>query len=176
MGRSLALALCVALLLPPGLALPAGPVAPGAPKPGDRLRVTAPSLATKPLVGTVIEATERDLVLAVSPSEHRVIPRAELTRLERSLGRRRHLELGLLIGAASGAMVVGLGSCGGGTCTSGDAVAYALSGALLGALPGAAVGGLIQTETWAELPASDVHLTAGPIRGRGVALSLRWEW
>jgi hypothetical protein len=176
MGRSLALAFCVAIALPSGLAHADGPVAPRVPEPGDRLRVTAPSLAPQPLVGSLIEITEHNLVLAPSPSEHRVIPLSGLTRLERSLGRRRHTRLGLLVGAASGAMVVGLRSCGSGTCTRQDSVGYALAGALLGALPGAAIGGLVQTEAWVELPASGVRLTATPVRGRGVALALGWEW
>jgi hypothetical protein len=143
---------------------------------GARLRVTAPALAAKPIVGTLLGATEREVVLSVSGAGRMPIPRAAITRLERSQGRHGHAVMGLLINAVAGAAV----------CVAvdlqdpetGTAQEYAMVGAFgagLGALAGAGVGALVRTQRWAELPPTHLRVAVSPVP-HGVGLKLAWTW
>jgi hypothetical protein len=147
------------------------------PVPGTRLRVTAAAVSPKPLVGTLVGITEREVVLALSASDRKTVPRADLTRLEWSQGRRGNAVKGLIVGAVLGAGI--LSAINAQDPETGDAKEYAvvaLVGAGLGALPGAGVGALIKTERWAELPVAKLRVAVAPVRGRGVALNLAWRW
>jgi hypothetical protein len=150
-----------------------------APLPGLRLRVTAPSESTKPIVGTLVEVTDREIVLSLAESARKAIARTDVTRLERSEGRKRHAGKGALIGAGIGvATIVAMGafddSEGEGSMEEGLAFG-AIFGAA-GAAAGAIVGGLIRTERWSELPANDLRVSLRPSRNRGLEAALTWSW
>ena len=98
-------------------------------------------------------------------------------RLEWSQGRRGNAVKGLIIGAAIGAGV--LSAINAQDPETGDAEEYflvALFGAGLGALPGAAVGALVKTERWVELPLANLRVIVAPVRDQGVDLRLAWTW
>ena len=147
------------------------------PLPGPRLRVTAPTVAPKAVVGTLLESTEREIVLLESGSGRTPIPRTAITRLERSQGRHGHAIKGLIIGAVAGAVV--LSAINAQDPETGETQEYflvALVGAGLGALPGAGVGALVKTERWAELPFANLRVTVAPIPNQGVGVRVAWTW
>ncbi len=144
---------------------------------GARLRVTAPTLAPRRVVGTVLEITEREVVLAASPTDRTSIPRAAITHVERSQGRHGHAVKGLILGAVVGAVALSaLNAADPETGQTAEYVWVAAVGAGLGALPGAGVGALVKTERWAELPVANLRLTVAPVSGQGVRLRLAWTW
>ncbi len=174
MGRTRSLVLGLACLVRAAAA-----VADEAPLPpeGTRVRVTAPQLRLKRATGTLAEVSEREIVLALSPSEWRTIPLGAVTRLERSRGRHGHWVPGAAVGAVLGGAFFGLASVA--MCEAADcpvSVAAVAVGAGLGALPGAGVGALIRTERWEEVKRPRVRVSLAPTRGRGVAASLRVEF
>jgi hypothetical protein len=147
------------------------------PLPGMRLRVTARELAPKPIVGDLVQITEDEIVLAQSASDRTVVPRASAKRVEWSRGRHGNAVKGLLIGGAIGAAVFSVANAQ--DPETGDAQEYllvALVGAGVGALPGAAIGALVKTERWAELPLGNLRVTVGATSNRGVGLRLAWAW
>ena len=120
------------------------------PEPGSRLRVTAPAVAPKPIVGSLLEAGEREIVLADSSSDRTPIPLASITRLERSVRPSRRTT-GALAGFIVGLAAVGLktlhdGGCNDG-CNGGDVATAGLV-----ALSTAAVGAIVSPgERWADV-------------------------
>jgi len=147
------------------------------PLPGARLRVTAPAVAPKPIVGSLIQITEREIVLAMSASDRTLVPRAGVNRVEWSRGRHGHAVKGFLIGGAIGAAVFSIINAQ--DPETGEAQEYilaALVGAGLGALPGAGIGALVKTERWAELPVGNLRVTVGATPKRGVGVRLAWAW
>ncbi len=144
------------------------------PLPGARLRVTARAVAPQPIVGSLGEITEREMILAVSASDRIRVPRAGMERVEWSRGRHGNALKGLLFGAAIGAVFVAVAGCSGETCSTEDYLLFAASGAGLGALPGAGVGALVKTERWSELPVPNLRVTVGPIPNQGVGVRLGW--
>jgi hypothetical protein len=121
------------------------------PEPGSRVRVTSPAVAPKPIVGTLVQASEREIVLADSTSNGTPIPLASVTRLERSVRPSRRTT-GALAGFILGLAAVGLktlhdGGCNDG-CNGGDVATAGLV-----ALSTAAVGAIISPgERWADVP------------------------
>ena len=118
--------------------------------PGTRLRVTAPAVSRKPVVGTLIEASERELVLAATSSDRTPIPRDSITRLQRSVRpslRTRGALIGFGLGlGAIAAKTVHAGGCEDG-CNGGSVLA-----AVVAALPVAAVGVIASPgERWVDL-------------------------
>jgi hypothetical protein len=145
--------------------------------PGTLVRVTAPAVSKGRLTGTLLEASEREIVLALPDSEPRTIPRRAVTRLEWSPGYRRHPIGGAMVGGLLGAAFLGyasLGLCEAESCSV--SLAAVGVGFALGALPGAGVGALIKTRDWDEVTPSRVQVSIAPLRGHGVAaqVSLRF--
>ena len=145
-------------------------------KPGDRIRVAAPTLSPGPLVGTVV-AFEADSLMVQRGTDTWRLSLASLTRLEMSQGRRSHAGLGAGIGLLVGAgvrAVIGSGchavvvpvSSGVGCIAVGAAV---IGGA--GALVGAVTGALVRTERWAEVPLDRLRVSF--TSDRGGALTIR---
>jgi hypothetical protein len=133
--------------------------------PGTRLRVFAPTLGRKPLVGVLQSLRDDALTLAAEghPSAV-VVPRQEVTRIDRSGGRHsrarwaiRGAGLGLLAGVA-------IGLAKGNTCTGFELIdiftlggcsakAKAAIGAILGIPAGALVGLAVPPgERWEHVP------------------------
>jgi hypothetical protein len=173
-ARSLTLALA-------GLAIAAGTAFAdqAVPMPaGTRVRVTTPEVQARRVTGTLVEASERVIVLAFASGERRAIPVEAVTRLERSRGRRGHPVAGAVVGGLLGGGFVALMSglaCDVEDCEGSPAGAVLL-GVGLGALPGAGVGALIKTERWDAVPADRVRLTLAPVRGSGAALRLSLQF
>lgn len=144
---------------------------------GTRLRVTAPTLAPTPIVGTLLRVTEHEIVLGGDASNPTVIPRSGVSRVERSVGRRGHGQKGLIVGSGVGAAV--LSAINAQDPETGGAQEYlgvALVGAGVGALAGAGVGALIRTERWTDLPAGSLRVTARASPRLGVSFGLAWTW
>ena len=140
---------------------------------GTLVRVTAPEVSSKRLSGTLVEASEQEIVLAVAGSERKVIPRRAVTRFEWSR-HRRHPIAGAVVGAVLGGAFLAAASvalCEATECSPSTMEAF-LMGAGLGALPGAGIGALIRTRDWSDVAPSRVQVALTPVRGPGVALRL----
>lgn len=145
--------------------------------PGVRVRVTAPTVAPGPLVGTVRSLSADAIEIAVKGREGTIqMPRASVLRLEVSRGRNRGK--GALIGAATLAtagIVVGAVGC----RDSGDfdsgfcAAVLGGTGLVLGGGVGALVG---SGERWTELPSDRFRVSLAPTPGGGVELSVRFTF
>jgi hypothetical protein len=147
------------------------------PLPGTLLRVTAPTVAPDPLVGTLVEATERELVLAIPGSDRRTVPRAAVTRLEWSRGRHGNPVRGMIWGTVIGAVALSaINARDPETGRAQEHVFVAFVGAGMGALPGAVIGALIKTQRWAEVPVSNVRVLLAPLKGSGLAMGFTLTW
>jgi hypothetical protein len=137
---------------------------------GTRVRVFARTLGSKPLVGVLQSWQDKELILAAEghPSAV-VVPRQEVTRIDRSGGRHsrgrwaiRGAGLGLLAGVAIG-LAVG-NSCTGQVidvitiCSAGNKAAI---GAILGVPAGALIGLAVPPgERWEQVPLRQGRSTA----------------
>lgn len=144
--------------------------------PGTRVRVTAPALAPKPLVGTIKKLSDDAIDLAVKGRDDVIsVPRASVIRLEVSRGRNRGK--GALIGGAALATV---GIVWGAVGCHGSEFPPWLCATILGVpglVVGAGVGALVGSgEHWNELPSDRFRVTLAPTPGRGVALSMRFTF
>ena len=152
-------------------------------RPGQRVRVTAPSAGLHRTVGVVEAVRGREIVLepdspppAWSRSGYQAdsldvaVSLDSVRTLDVSVGTHGHASAGVLIGAAIVGTGFGFwaGSCQGFLCISPGAVAAA--GALLGGLVGAVVGSSIVTDDWASVPVSSAQV--GLIVTRGGRLGL----
>jgi hypothetical protein len=119
--------------------------------PGSRLRVTAPAVAPKPIAGTLLQATEDEIVLATPGSDRTRIARASITRLQWS-ARPSRRSRGALIGFGVGlAAMVGKAALNGG-CNDGCNMENVAAAGLV-ALSTAAVGAIVSPgEQWADVP------------------------
>ena len=153
---------------------------PPVPVVGSRLRVTAPGVSTQPVVGTLVEMNEREIVLSLSGSDRKAIPRSELTRVENSGGRKGHGKKGALIGAATGLTYFVVAARHRPLGRRGMRASYrwsvARSSPAAAALIGAGIGASIRTERWTPVASSDLRLGLRPTKGRGVAAALTWSW
>jgi len=149
--------------------------------PGSRIRITDLGAGrSSRRSGTVVTAGADTVVLSLDTGgEAMPFPLAGISQVEVSRGDRRHvgagIGLGLLIGAGTGALLVGTdcedsyGLCG----------PFTLLGGAIGGGAGMVVGGVIgalrRTERWEVVPPSRWHVSARP-SGRGgstFVLSLR---
>jgi len=158
---------------------------------GPRVRLTAPSVSGKRLVGTVVGLDEVALTLQRhGVTDTMLVPRAAITRLEISRGRRR--SKGALIGAVVGlGSGVALGLATGSDCSS-DPDLRALFVAFFGGCKGttravvisvatvpvgALVGFLVAPgEKWEASSPDRLRIAVAPTRGGGVraAVSVRF--
>ncbi len=152
--------------------------------PGDRVRVTAPTLAPKRLVGTVVEMGADTCLLALEGHAAPVaLPLASVTIVEVSRGMKSNVVKGALIGGAvSGGIVLGLGLAAQGDdsgwfeVTAGDvAIATAVFGAV-GAVIGGIIGAASSGERWQEVPLDRLRVGVMPAENGlsvGVGVSFR---
>jgi hypothetical protein len=140
---------------------------------GTLLRVTAPRVAKRRIEGTLVSASESQIVLAVPGAGPRTIARFDVKRLEWSRGYHRHPIPGAIVGGLIGGVFFGYASLG--LCES-DSCSVSLAavgvGAALGALPGAGIGALIRTRDWKEAEPARFQVSLAPVRGKGVAARL----
>lgn len=127
---------------------------------GDRARITAPSLASSPLIATVADERLDHVLLRLTGGETVVVPYTSITRLEVSRGVHPHMLKGAVAGAVGGAVVggvVGARSDDKGSLALGRGGLVAVGAAMGsagGVVLGAAVGALIRSERWRDVPIS----------------------
>ncbi len=149
---------------------------------GDRVRVTAPDLGIRKQAGRFAALRADAMVVAVADSTM-TFPVASMTRLEVSRGQTSRMGPGAGIGLLGGGLLgylISSGSCSGErflirtqeTCIRVSTV----GGAVVGTFLGLAVGAVIMTDRWQEVPLDRVRVSFGPLRdGRlGVGASVRF--
>lgn len=114
-----------------------------------------------------------DLIVMGDARSTSRVPRPLVDRIEIGWGRKGHPWKGLIIGAATGALVGAVGDPGtdpsGARLTRGQSIGQcAVGGAAIGAL----IGALVRTDQWVEVPAGGLRITAGPSPGRGGGVSM----
>jgi len=178
MRRAVAACLALALATPPAIALgedgAAGPLLEG-----DRVRLEAPSMGPKRVVGQVLATREDRLRLRLEDGREAEVTLADIRRLEVARGLRSETVEGAAIGALAGAAVLlGVLIADRGVCDEdlGGCRAYgtvAWIGAIPGTLLGAVIGSQVKTDRWERVPQHQrATLRIGPTPGKGVAVSL----
>lgn len=127
----------------------------------DRVRVTAPGVLGKPLIGYIV-GSDATTLKVVSYGQTMSVPRASVTRLERSLRRSKRLlglqiggGIGFAAGAAVGIALVAAEESRTGSCDQ-CGMAIGLLGAM-GAIPAGLVGGAVAPgERWVREDPSTV--------------------
>ena len=150
--------------------------------PGTRVRVSHPGEGTR--TGTLVALTADTLEVRLGGAESVHLPVAQVTRLDVSLGKQRHLlrgaGVGFLVGGGLGALA---GGAAGSSCaphewlcpgTGGGAV---IGGVFFGSIGGVLVliAGVIPTEKWERVGLQErrISLVApSGSHGRGVGLRL----
>lgn len=164
------------VFLPPAVGYPAEQP-PGDLVGGMRVRVTAPDIAPKPVVGTIQKVSDEAIELAVKGRDDTIhVPRSRVLRLEVSRGRNRSAGL-VVVGdvvAAAGAIVGALG------CRDSADFGSSSCAAILGGFGfalGGAVGAIVGVgDKWKDLGAERFRVTLAPSPGRGVAVSMRFTF
>jgi hypothetical protein len=176
MNRATLLALVVQLVSP-GVAQAQEQETLLGPAPGDHVRLRAPSVSARRLIGSVLEADAGGIRLKLEDQKEPLeVPLSAVTRLEIGRGRRSLAREGALIGAAI--VVVPWGAWAVAEC-AGECMGEALVGvglvAATSALLGALVGTVFKTERWERHGISRVGAAIGPRRGgAAIALSVRF--
>jgi hypothetical protein len=150
-----------------GVPLPAqGEDSPSGLSVGARVRLTAPSLSARPLVGKLVREQSAVLEIAREDGSVSSIPIAKIAKLQVSSGKKRKTLLGAFCGAALG---VGIAlyayRCQHPRYCEEDyrgvaAVVFGGGGAAVGAL----VGSEIRTERWTTVPIPAARSVSGPSR------------
>ena len=169
LGHALALALIVTT------SACSGHVADTSIAPGDRVRVTAPSIDMNRSVRTVAALETDTLVLNTDERANALqVPLADVTKLEVHRGKKSGARTGALIGLAFGGGVTLLASFNEDCADNCLALAFVsvpiLGGATAGL--GALIGLAIQTDRWEAVPLDDIRVGPSPISGDGVAVSV----
>ena len=140
---------------------------------GARIRVTAPSVFSDRIVGTVVSWENEQLVLDALRGTL-TFPIDSIIKLEISRGKKSKVAvgagIGLLVGGISGYLACGRAF----TCNKRPLAAamFAVPGVVLGAIVGAGASPTI----WEEVPVSQLRVSFGPQRdgGLGVGASVRF--
>ena len=152
-----------------------------------RVRVTAPSFASKPIVGNLVGINDGTITIRGSGASDVIVPAPTVTRVEisrRASRKRRGAVVGGLVGLGVGA-VVGLAAgddCGGPnapTLVCIDRGSTALAAGLTGGLVGAVIGALVAPgERWDTVEKKGLRVSLSPLLGRhrtlGVRVTLRF--
>ncbi len=151
-------------------------------KVGDRVRVTAPDLGIRKQAGR-FEALRADTMVVAVADSTMTFPVAFVTRLEVSRGQKSRAGQGAGIGLLGGGLLGFLISSR--NCTEGTGFldtreaciqVSTVGGAIVGTFLGLAVGAVIMTDHWQEVPLHRVRVSVGPQRdGRfGLGASVRF--
>jgi hypothetical protein len=151
------------------------------PRPGARVRVSAPEVLPHRVAGRVVRITPDTVVLRTGSVEELAIPLAETVRMDRSLGRSHGwgAARGFAFGALAGGTAMGVAVLGGAelciyiSCLNNNLAGAAggfLVGAGVGALPGAAIGGVLGVERWQTV--APVQLRALHVSPSGIVVSI----
>ena len=120
---------------------------------GDRVRVRAPSVADRAIVGSLLRADQGALAVTRSDGSVVDVPRSAIQALEIFRGRGSHPGKGAAIGAVAGAGVVleqTLAESGCDPDLGGCPLYFVVGavGAAVGALVGAGIGAMVKTDRW----------------------------
>ncbi len=152
--------------------------------PGARVRISAPSVAENPLLGTVV-ALPADTLIVDAPgyADPLALPLASVARLEVSQGQEsRTLKgagIGSLIGAGAGLASAAIACAITGDCDSGDPytglvyLSLGVLGAAAGALTGAIIGSTKEVDRWVDVPLERVRFGLTPSEHLGLTVSAR---
>jgi hypothetical protein len=163
----------VLLLSMPGVFVMADEAPSGPPEEGDRIRLKAPGVADRAIIGRLLRADRS--ALAVTRDDGSVVDvlRSAIQELEVARGRRSQATKGAAIGAAAGAGALLAAAVGGG-CDSDDprCVIYpVVLGAVIGGLVGAGIGAMVKTDRWVKVDPGRVKVAVAPT-GRGMAFAV----
>lgn len=147
---------------------------------GDRVRVRAPGVADRAILGRLLRADLGALVVTRDDGSVVEVPRSSIQALEISRGQGSHAKRGAVVGAGAGAGVVLALTAAEGGCDPdlGGCTAYFVGGAVsaaVGALVGAGIGSMIKTDRWVKVDPGRVKVSVAP-KGRGVAFSISLEF
>lgn len=151
--------------------------------PGTRVRVQPRCTATdaarpcRALVGRLVGPAEDSLVIEDAHGVTRRLDLSTVSRVEQSVGYRRHTLLGLgigsLVGFGTGALLYS--GCTTGGEDDGFCGLYYLGAVPAGAVLGMLVGSMIRTDRWEVVPAPATALHVMPLPGRTtIALTVRF--
>jgi hypothetical protein len=147
---------------------------------GDRVRIGIAAESAPPegpadlgrrvvVAGTLVGVTDETLTLELDGSGRALgVARRSIVKLEASRGKRSRGKTALM-GAGIGAGIALAGIA----LAEDQGKGYAVAGLVVGVPVWALIGAALPTpERWKEVPADRVLLGVGPLRGRGVAVSL----
>ncbi len=135
---------------------------------GTKVRLQAPTVARRPIEGTVMEIEGQSLLVS-SGGIAVTVPRQAIERLEVSTGRRSQWLKGMAMGAV-------IGGSFGAYCGDCDQAVSHAAGLLGGAVGGMLIGGLVHGDRWSTVPVEGLRVSLSPARERGVGLSLSVSW
>jgi len=151
--------------------------------PGDRVRITAPTISADRVVGTLYKLDGDVCVLRIEGRSPMKLPLAEVATLEVSRGSKSRAGVGALVGLAVGATTGAfLGhSWGSESCDDGstfclekaeNAVLTGTVFGLVGAGIGALTGSFIEVERWEEIALDELRIEASALSPDGVSVSV----
>ncbi len=162
--------------------------------PGSRIRVSAPTVSSRPIVGEVVAVHSDTLVIDASAwvrgrtqwerLEEAEIPLGSLTRLEVSQGKKSNVGKGALIGGLVGAgvgLALGLaasaedseGFAPVGPEGAGDVLGVSAIMGGLGAGIGALIGAISPGERWKEVPLDRLRIDVTPVASGALGMGVR---
>ena len=175
MRRLLTTSLLLLLSMPRAFVLadegPGGPLAEG-----DRIRLKAPGVADRTIIGRLRRADQSALAVTRDDGSVVDVPRAAIQELEIARGRRSHAKKGAIIGAAAGAGFVLAAFAAEKGCDSDPrcgiySSVFATVFGATGALVGAGIGAMVKTDRWVKVDPGRVRVGVAPT-GRGVVVSV----
>jgi len=129
---------------------------------GDRVKISAPNVAHKSIVGTVADISSYGVIMR-SKDSVLVVPHIAINEVKLSVGRKRNTVSGAIIGGATGALIVGVTSASSAQSCSGEGewcmrgpslIVGSTIGFLAGGLLGGLVGTFVKSDRWKEVPVS----------------------
>lgn len=150
---------------------------------GDRVRVTAPTLNKRMIVGTV-EKYSDSVLLVKSENKLISVPLSSVRRLDISRGEKDRRNLGMVLGIIAGGIVSGAAFTKKPRCTecldfTGLDNALVVSGGVaIGAFVGALIGLTVKTDRWKRLRMNTtLGLSSSGFDNRtvGPGISLKWS-
>jgi hypothetical protein len=161
--------------------------------PGDRVRVTAPSVSARPVVGQLLAMHSDSLSIEAEkwrPGGHRQqvvnVPVGSLTQLEVSRGRTSKAGTGALVGFVVTGLAVGAFAQAfctnftlfesdpddAGECLPRSLLAGGAGGLFIGVPLGLLIGSRSKGDRWEEVPLNMLRIGPSPVTTDGVALSV----
>ena len=144
---------------------------------GARVRLTAPSVSRRTLVGELVRQDGTALDIRQADGSSTSVPISSIARLQVSSGKKRHILLGAFCGAALGVgyTLIALRCRHPGYCE--DNAGFIHAGLVVlgggGAITGALVGTVVRTEQWTTVPLPAPG-SAGAPGGTAVSFTLRF--